>query len=108
MCIRDSLNLEEEEKKASEKKEALITKGFESIYRLSATNHMRMNAIADRKANIMLTLNGIIISIAMSIVASDLDSHRRLMIPTSILIVVCLIAIIFATLSTRPKITEGI
>ena len=105
---QERLKLEEEEKKAVEKKEALITKGFESMYRLSATNHMRMNAIADKKANIMLTLNGIIISIAMSIVASDLDSHRRLMIPTSILIIVCLIAIIFATLSTRPKITAGV
>ncbi len=95
------------EKKETEKKEVLSIKGFETIYKLSSTNHMRLNAIADRKANIMLTLNGIIISITMSIVASDSDSNPRLIIPTSILILVCLATIIFATLSTRPKITSG-
>lgn len=95
------------EKKEIDKKEVLSVKGFESIYKLSSTNHMRLNAIADRKANIMLTLNGIIISITLSIVASDSDSNPRLIIPTSILIIVCLITIIFATLSTRPKITSG-
>jgi predicted metal-dependent HD superfamily phosphohydrolase len=96
-----------EEQKVIDKKEALSVKGFEAIYKLSSTNHMRLNAIADRKANIMLTLNGIIISITLSIVASDSDSNPRLIIPTSMLIIACLITIIFATLSTRPKITSG-
>lgn len=96
-----------EEQKVIDKKEALSIKGFEAIYKLSSTNHMRLNAIADRKANIMLTLNGIIISITLSIVASDSDSNPRLIIPTSMLIIACLITIIFATLSTRPKITSG-
>jgi|SRR6185436_10723597 len=95
------------EQKGIEKKETISIKGFETIYKLSSTNHMRLNAIADRKANIMLTLNGIIISITMSIVAADSDSNPRLIIPTSILIIACLITIIFATLSTRPKITSG-
>jgi predicted metal-dependent HD superfamily phosphohydrolase len=105
-AAKDKIQLEE--KKVIEKKEALSVKGFEAIYKLSSTNHMRLNAIADRKANIMLTLNGIIISITLSIVASDSDSNPRLIIPTSILIIVCLITIIFATLSTRPKITSGV
>ncbi|MEO5569746.1 MAG: Pycsar system effector family protein [Bacteroidia bacterium] len=99
--------IQQEEQKVIDKKEALSVKGFETIYKLSSTNHMRLNAIADRKANIMLTLNGIIISITMSIVASDSDSNPRLIIPTSMLIIACLITIIFATLSTRPKITSG-
>lgn len=101
----DKIKLEEQ--KMVDKKEATNIKGFEAIYKLTATNHMRLNAIADRKANIMLTLNGIIISITLSIVASDSDSNARLLIPTGILIVVCLATIIFATLSTRPKVTTG-
>ncbi|MFI5219312.1 MAG: Pycsar system effector family protein [Bacteroidia bacterium] len=99
--------IQQAENKEIEKKENIAIKGFEAIYKLTATNHMRMNAIADRKANIMLTLNGIIISITLSIVASDSDSNPRLIIPTSILILVCLATIIFATLSTRPKVTSG-
>jgi predicted metal-dependent HD superfamily phosphohydrolase len=98
---------EEAEQKKLDKKEVISIKGFETIYKLTSANHMRLNAIADRKANIMLTLNGIVISITMSIVASDADSNPRLIIPTSILIISCLITIIFATLATRPTITSG-
>lgn len=95
------------EKKEKEKKEIITIKGFETIYRLSSANHMRLNAIADRKANIMLTLNGIVISITMSIVGADQGTNFRQIIPTSIIILVCLVTIIFATLSTRPTITPG-
>ncbi len=96
-----------EEQKNLEKKEAIAIKEFDTIYRLVATNHMRMNAIADRKANIMLSLNAIIISLTMGIVASSSEYTLRFIIPTSILIVVCLITIVFAALSTRPKVTSG-
>jgi predicted metal-dependent HD superfamily phosphohydrolase len=96
-----------QEKKAHVKREFNSVKGFETIYRLTAANHMRLNAIADRKANIMLTLNGIVISITMSIVATDSGSSPRMIIPTSLLIIVCLTTIIFATLATRPTVTTG-
>jgi predicted metal-dependent HD superfamily phosphohydrolase len=103
----DKEKAELKEKKEAEKKEILTVKGFETIYRLTATNHMRLNAIADRKANIMLTLNGIVISITLSIVASGSGSSPRFIIPTSLLIIVCLITIVFATLATRPFVTTG-
>ena len=96
-----------EEKKEDEKRETNTVKGFETIYRLTAANHMRLNAIADRKANIMLTLNGIVISITMSIVAADSSASMRSIIPSSILIITCLITIIFATLATRPTVITG-
>jgi len=97
----------EKEKKEEEKRETNSVKGFETIYRLTAANHMRLNAIADRKANIMLTLNGIVISITMSIVAADSSASMRSIIPSSVLIIACLITIIFATLATRPTVTTG-
>lgn len=98
---------DEKEKKEEVKRETNSVKGFETIYKLTAANHMRLNAIADRKANIMLTLNGIVISITMSLVAADSSSSMRSIIPSSILIITCLITIIFATLATRPNITTG-
>ncbi len=97
----------EEEKKEIKKEETVSIKGFETIYRLTMANHMRLNAIADRKANIMLTLNGIVISITLTIVGSDSVTTLRAIIPASILILTCLITIIFATRATRPTITKG-
>ena len=106
--VTPSQNGEQEKvQKLIEKKEVLSVKGFDSIYRLSATNHMRLNAIADRKANIMLTLNGIIISLTLTLIGSAPEMQARMIVPSSLLILVCLGAIIFATLSTRPKITSG-
>lgn len=96
-----------EDKKNAEKAILGAIKEFDAIYKLVSTNHMRMNAIADRKANIMLSLNAIIISLSMGIVASTSEYTLRFLIPTSILIITCLITIIFAALSTRPKITPG-
>jgi len=105
--VKENEKPQKTDKKTVDKEAATSVRSFENIYKLSSTNHMRMNAIADRKANIMLTLNGIIISITISIVASESQANMRLMIPTSILIVVCLVTIIFATLATRPKVTSG-
>ncbi len=96
-----------DDKKNDDKIIATAIKEFDTIYKLVSTNHMRMNAIADRKANIMLSLNAIIISLSMGIVASTSEYTLRFLIPTSILIITCLITIIFAALSTRPKITSG-
>jgi len=96
-----------EEKKEEEKRETNTVKGFETIYRLTAANHMRLNAIADRKANIMLTLNGIVISITLSIVAADSSASMRSIIPSSMLIITCLVTIIYATLATRPTVITG-
>jgi len=104
---KDEKKEEEKIQKSIEKQEAITVKSFESIYRTSSANQMRLNAIADRKANLMLTLNGIVISITVSVVASDPDTNARLIIPTSILILVCLATIVFATLSTRPQVSQG-
>jgi predicted metal-dependent HD superfamily phosphohydrolase len=105
--IKGEKKEEEKEKKEEEKRETNTVKGFETIYRLTAANHMRLNAIADRKANIMLTLNGIVISITLSIVAADSSASMRSIIPSSMLIITCLITIIFATLATRPTVITG-
>src|SRR5688572_17704087 len=61
---------DKEKKKQKSKELTPAVKEFDTIYRLIATNHMRMNAIADRKASIMLSLNAIIISLTMGIFAS--------------------------------------
>jgi len=55
----------------------------------------------------MLSINAIIVSITLSTLVPKFDDIPNLVIPTVVLLLVCLIAIIFATLSTRPKITEG-
>jgi carbon starvation protein CstA len=55
----------------------------------------------------MISTNAIIISIVFGLLLSKLDTHPFLTIPTVILLAVCLTAMIFAILATRPTITRG-
>ena len=88
-------------------KQISLGRGVETMYRTTYRTHVNLSSIADNKANIMLSINAIIISITLSTLVPRFEDHPNLIIPTVILLFVCLFAIIFATLSTRPKITEG-
>ena len=88
-------------------KQISLGRGVETMYRTTYRTHINLSSIADNKANIMLSINAIIVSITLSTLVPKFSIIPNLVIPTVVLLSVCLIAIIFATLSTRPKITEG-
>lgn len=84
-------------------------RGIDTMFRVTLSNHTRLSDIADSKANIMISVNAIIISIALTTLIPKLDSpsNTHLIIPTLVLLLFSVISIIFAILSTRPKVTEG-
>jgi len=88
-------------------KEINLGRGVETMYRTTYRTHVNLSSIADNKANIMLSINAIIVSITLSTLVPSFSSNPKLILPTGVLLFVCLLAIVFATLSTRPKITEG-
>ncbi len=94
-------------KKDRNLKELNLGRGVETMFRTTYRTHINLSSIADNKANIMLSINAIIISIVVSNLASKLDTNPYLIIPTTLLLLVCLLSLVFAILSTRPKITEG-
>lgn len=85
-------------------------RGIETLFRVTLGNHTRLSGIADSKANILLSVNAIIISIALSILIPKLGSPKNvhLVFPTFIMLMSSVITIIFAILSTRPKVTKGV
>ena len=100
--------------KESEKelKQARMGRGVETMYRTTYRTHTNLSAMADSKANLMLSVNAIVISILVSsLLPKILESQDKLLyqltIPTVLLTVTCLGSMIFATLATRPKVTEG-
>lgn len=110
------LQLEKGEKKAKDKiKDKKLEKldrperGIDTMFRVTLNNHTRLSEIADSKANILLSVNAIIISIALTTLIPKLDSpsNAHLILPTLILMIFAVICIIFAILSTRPKVTSG-
>ena len=82
-------------------------RGIQTFYRTSLRNHMKLSDIADTKANIMLSVNAIIISLVLSNLISKLDNNNYLIIPTAIFILFSAITMILAVIATRPNVTRG-
>lgn len=89
------------------KKELNLGRGVETMYRTAYRTHISLSGMADNKANIMLSINAIVISVAIPQLFPQFETHPQLIVPSILLLVVCITAIVLATLSTRPKITEG-
>jgi predicted metal-dependent HD superfamily phosphohydrolase len=94
-------------KKHSKEKNEKPERGIETMFRISATNQMRLSRMADNKAHIMITVNSIILSVVISLLLRKLDTNTFLMIPTFMLLVMSVTTIVFAILATRPTIPNG-
>ncbi len=82
-------------------------RGIQTFYRVALRNHIKLSDIADTKANIMLSVNAIIISLVLSNLISKLDNNNYLIIPTAIFILFSATTMVLAVIATRPNITRG-
>lgn len=83
-------------------------RGIDTLFRVTLNNHTRLSDIADSKANILLSVNAIIISIALSTLLPKLASAKNqyLIMPTMVMLFVSVICIVFAILATKPNISN--
>src|SRR5690606_39243853 len=65
-----------------------------------------LSALADTKANIMITINGLILPILLGAISPKIDSNPWLLVPTTVLMVGCLISMVFAIRSATPRVSE--
>lgn len=84
-----------------------LGRGVETMYRTTYRTHVNLSAIADNKSNIMLSMSAIVLSIALPQLLPRFGEESRLVIPSLLLMITCIAAIVLATLATRPKITQG-
>ncbi|MGL1884998.1 MAG: DUF5706 domain-containing protein [Reichenbachiella sp.] len=103
----DSVKKKSNKKGKKKSKNKLPEKGIETMFRTALRNHMTLSQIADNKANTLISVNGIIISIALSILFPKLDNNSYLIYPGLSLITFSVITIILSILSTIPKTTNG-
>lgn len=99
--------LEKKVAKLKAKKDKRPDRGIETMFRITSRNHIDLSSIADNKANIMISINAIIVSILVSVLIRKFEDYPNLIIPTIIMTTVCLLTIIFSVLATRPNITSG-
>jgi len=100
---------EPKKKKKGKKKDAGglgTSRGIETMFRTSYRVHMDLSSLADAKANIMISINGLIISITLAAAAPNIMRHPFIVVPTAVLLVGCLIALVFAVLAARPRVSS--
>jgi predicted metal-dependent HD superfamily phosphohydrolase len=116
--LKNKNKIEEDLKKFKQKKDALDVKknksdvperGVETMFRVALKNHMTLSNIADTKANILLSVNAIIVSLSLSNLLPKLDnpSNNYLIVPTVIFVIFTVASIILSILATRPNVTQG-
>ena len=106
---KDEDKKESSENKKEKEKEAKPDRSVDTLFRVTLSNHTRLSDIADSKANILLSVNAIIISVCLSVLVPKLDTPKNshLIIPSFILLLSAVLTIIFAILSTKPNVTKA-
>ena len=88
-------------------------RGIETLYRSVYSYHISLTSIADNKANMMISINTIIISLVITLFGtgftfstSDELASVRFVFPMAFLLLTSLLAVVFAILSARPNVTS--
>jgi hypothetical protein len=81
-------------------------RGIETMFRSAYRVQMDLTGLADNKANMMISINGIIISIIIAAVAPKLDSNPWLLLPTTVFLLGTLVSIVYAILAARPRVSS--
>ena len=82
------------------------SRGIETMFRTSYRTHLDLSAIADNKANIMISINGIIISVVIASIAPRMTGDPILLLPTVTLLVGCVVSMVFSVAAARPRVTS--
>jgi len=89
-------------------------RGIDTMYRSTYRNHINLSSIADGKANMMISINTIILSAIVTLLGTSITltgqvsfEHFRFFLPILILLLAVLGSAIFAILSANPKVTSS-
>jgi len=109
--LAQELNIDKDKLKELKKKlskvEPRSERGAETLFRLVSKNQYTLNAMIDRKSNILISINALILSIILGTVLTQLDKDPHLIYPTIIMLMTNLISISYAIFATRPELKHG-
>lgn len=105
------LSAEEQKKldevKKKKEKESQSERAISTVFRIVAQSQNNLSQMADSKANILISVNAIVLSVIIGTLFDNLLEDPNLQIPVIILVSVCVLAIVFGILATRPNVTSG-
>jgi len=104
----DAAGTEDDLLKSAERSQAgNVTRGINTFFQIASSNNQQLSNMADNKANILITVNSIIISAIVSFYLRKLADNDYLYIPAFLILGTGLSSMICAILATRPKVSRG-
>jgi predicted metal-dependent HD superfamily phosphohydrolase len=114
---RDRLDKLNKKKKKKDKKQretlAQAKRGIETMFRSTYDNHMTLSSIADNKANMMISLNAVILSVIItyvgaksSVLGTEFTRNPILMVPVGTLLLTTIGSVVSAIMSAQPDVTS--
>ena len=82
------------------------SRGLETLFRTAYDTQLSLTALADSKANMLISVNGVIISIIIAAIVPQLEDNPLLLIPTGALLAGTISAIVFAILAAQPRVSK--
>ena len=109
--LMQELHVDKEQFKALKKKLSKIEprpeRGVETLFRLLSKNQYTLNTMIDRKSNILISINALILSIILGTVLNQLDKDPHLIYPAVLILITNLSSIAYAVFATRPERKHG-
>ena len=96
-------DLATEKKKKKKKKKLGSSRGVETVFRTAYRAQLDLTALAATKANIMISLNGLILSVLTLSGPFVLVAEPMFTAPIAVFLTTCLTSIIFAVLAAQPR-----
>jgi len=96
-----------DEIKKKKEKESQSERAISTVFRIVAQSQNNLSQMADSKANILISVNAIVLSVIIGTIFDNLLTDPNLQIPVMMIVTVCVLAIVFGILATRPNVTSG-
>ncbi|HUQ52473.1 MAG TPA: Pycsar system effector family protein [Gammaproteobacteria bacterium] len=89
----------EKKEKRSERR-----RGLETLFRVTYRNHISLSQLADQKAGMLISINGLIISVLIAFVAPRAGAWSWTLAPALVLVAGCVSSLAFAVIAARPRV----
>ncbi|HEY8401895.1 MAG TPA: Pycsar system effector family protein [Cytophagaceae bacterium] len=113
--LRKLVKKQSKKSKSKFESKAQPKRGIETMFRSLYRNHINLSSIADSKANMMININALIISITLTVVGAKFSvfgtsfkESQIVIYPIIALLLTSLVSITFGILSAKPKVTAKI
>ncbi len=111
IILKKEMNITDDELKRLKKSLSSVKgrddRGIQTMFRTTSRNHYTLSQMVDRKANIVISINAILLSLIISRTIGQIDTFCIHNSPILIMLITSMMSMIFAVLSIIPFKTQG-